>query len=260
MLFKEAQILLFLLFIFQAIRQVPIALGECPILGDFHAPAVDWSNRTGPKSDGFDKNLPTTAGSLLYSPHIRSIGNRALVLDLVFIKFPDTVLATKLLAHLEIVIMYYDPSILAYMINTCRHFHWKIVQQWTNQAASLFGLNDVLFARNMEDRRNFIKERTLCLRDRFATIYSHTGSNRSPWLKLRYRLARKNEESINNILGILVGLPSVCTKPRTCHSHASYGFPGGNTKQASHPWQHPIRNCPLLMFEEIVNSAAKLFP
>ncbi len=131
------------------------------------------------------------------------------MLDPVFIKFPDTVLATKLLAHLEIVIMNYYPSILVYMIHTRRHVQGQIVLQLANEAAALFDWNDVLFVRNMEDRRNFIKERTLCLRDRFATIHSHTGSNRTPWLKLRHRRARKNEESINNILGIPVGLPIV---------------------------------------------------
>ncbi len=61
LVFKEAQILLLLLFVLKAIRHVAIAPGKCPILGDFHAPAVDWSNRTGPKSDGFNKNLLTTA-------------------------------------------------------------------------------------------------------------------------------------------------------------------------------------------------------
>ncbi len=58
---KETQILLLLLFVLQAIRHVATGSGECPILGDFHAPTVDWSNRAGPKSDGFDKNLLITA-------------------------------------------------------------------------------------------------------------------------------------------------------------------------------------------------------
>ncbi len=70
---KEAPILQLLLFVLQAIRHVATAPGECPILGDFNVPAVDWSNHTGPKSNGFVKNLLTTADeeyiSFSYSPH-----------------------------------------------------------------------------------------------------------------------------------------------------------------------------------------------
>ncbi len=61
LLFKETQIFLLLLFVLQAIRHVATAPGKCLILGDFNAPAADWSNRTGPKSGGLDKNLLTTA-------------------------------------------------------------------------------------------------------------------------------------------------------------------------------------------------------
>ncbi len=45
----------------QAMRRAVTAPGECLILGDFNTPAVNWSNRTCPKSDGFDKDLLTTA-------------------------------------------------------------------------------------------------------------------------------------------------------------------------------------------------------
>ncbi len=49
------------LHLLQAIRHVATALGECLTVSDFNAPAVDWSNRTCPKPDGFAKNLLTTA-------------------------------------------------------------------------------------------------------------------------------------------------------------------------------------------------------
>ncbi len=44
----------------------------------------------------------------------------------------------------------------------------------------------------------------------------------------------------------------MCTRPRACHSHALWGCPGGNTKRASHPWQHLIGKCSLPMFKEHV--------
>ncbi len=49
------------LIVFKAIRHVATAPGECRIVGDFYAPAVDWSNGTFPESDVFDKNLLTNA-------------------------------------------------------------------------------------------------------------------------------------------------------------------------------------------------------
>ncbi len=93
------------LLVLQAIRHDATAPGECLIVGDFNALAVDWSNRTCPKSDGIDKNLLTTAEEeFLYQsitkPTRFQLGNRPSVFDIVFTKFPNTVSAIKLLAPL----------------------------------------------------------------------------------------------------------------------------------------------------------------
>ncbi len=63
------------------------------------------SNRTCPKSDGFDKNLLTSAvEEFLYQPITQSnrfrMGNRPSMLHLVLTRFPDTVPAIKLPAPL----------------------------------------------------------------------------------------------------------------------------------------------------------------
>ncbi len=80
------------LLVLQPIWHIATAPGECVIVGDFNAVAVDWSNRTCPKYDGLDKNLLTTAEEeFLYQsitlPTCFRMGNRTSVLDLVFTKF-----------------------------------------------------------------------------------------------------------------------------------------------------------------------------
>ncbi len=62
------------------------------------------------------------------------------------------------------------------------------------EAAALLNWNDASFARNVEDQWNLIKERILCLRDRFATNRSRKGSNRTPWLKSSHKRTRQMKD------------------------------------------------------------------
>ncbi len=103
------------------------------------------------------------------------------------------------------------------------------------EAGALVEGNDASLARNVEDQWTLMKEQILFLRDRLETIRSSKSSNRTPWLKSRDMRARQMQHTAYQQL-ILISLPSMCTKPRACHSHALCGCPGGNTKRASRPW------------------------
>ncbi len=54
------------------------------------------------------------------------------------------------------------------------------------ETAELFDCSDASFARNVEVQLIKIKDRSLCRRDRFVTIHSCMGSNRTPCLKLQH--------------------------------------------------------------------------
>ncbi len=114
------------LLVLQEIHHVATASGERLIVGDFNAPAVNWSTRTCPKSDGFDKNLLTTAEEeFLYQsitqPTHFWMGPGRQCLTSCSPNFPTQSQQSNYWHHWQIVITHYYSSYLAFMIHTSPH-------------------------------------------------------------------------------------------------------------------------------------------
>ncbi len=88
------------------------------------------------------------------------------------------------------------------------------------EGTTLIDWNDASFALYVENQWNLIKARIL--RGLFATICSRKASNRTPWVKSGHkRVQQMKHVAYNTVHRTLINLPSMCTKPRVRHSHAS---------------------------------------